>query len=146
MNYMANLRITKEFRFEGAHALLDYDGKCRHIHGHSYRLMITVEGVPSLREGDPKIGMIMDFGDLKDIVETHIVKHFDHALLLRRNAPLAEEISGAYQNVLLLDFQPTCEQLTLHFADILKKIITIPNSLYSVRLYETSTSWCEWTK
>lgn len=143
---MANLRITKEFRFEGAHALLDYDGKCRHIHGHSYRLMITVEGVPSLREGDPKIGMIMDFGDLKDIVETHIVKHFDHALLLRRNAPLAEEISGAYQNVLLLDFQPTCEQLTLHFADILKKIITIPNSLYSVRLYETPTSWCEWTK
>jgi 6-pyruvoyltetrahydropterin/6-carboxytetrahydropterin synthase len=80
--------------------------------------MITVEGVPSLREGDPKIGMIMDFGDLKDVVETHIVKHFDHALLLRRNAPLAEEISGAYQNVLLLDFQPTCEQLTLHFADI----------------------------
>jgi 6-pyruvoyltetrahydropterin/6-carboxytetrahydropterin synthase len=146
MNYMANLRITKEFRFEGAHALLDYDGKCRHIHGHSYRLMITVEGVPSLREGDPKIGMIMDFGDLKDIVETHIVKHFDHALLLRRNAPLAEEISGAYQNVLLLDFQPTCEQLTLHFADILKKIITLPNSLYSVRLYETPTSWCEWTK
>ena len=146
MNYMANLRITKEFRFEGAHALLDYDGKCRHIHGHSYRLMITVEGVPSLREGDPKIGMIMDFGDLKDIVETHIVKHFDHALLLRRNAPLAEEISGAYQDVLLLDFQPTCEQLTLHFADILKKIITIPNSLYSVRLYETPTSWCEWTK
>lgn len=143
---MANLRITKEFRFEGAHALLDYDGKCRHIHGHSYRLMITVEGVPSLREGDPKIGMIMDFGDLKDVVETHIVKHFDHALLLRRNAPLAEEISGAYQNVLLLDFQPTCEQLTLHFADILKKIITIPNSLYSVRLYETPTSWCEWTK
>jgi 6-pyruvoyltetrahydropterin/6-carboxytetrahydropterin synthase len=146
MNYMANLRITKEFRFEGAHALLDYDGKCRHIHGHSYRLMITVEGVPSLREGDPKIGMIMDFGDLKDVVETHIVKHFDHALLLRRNAPLAEEISGAYQNVLLLDFQPTCEQLTLHFADILKKIITLPNSLYSVRLYETPTSWCEWTK
>ncbi|HNY23699.1 MAG: 6-carboxytetrahydropterin synthase [Bacteroidales bacterium] len=143
---MANLRITKEFRFEGAHALLDYDGKCRHIHGHSYRLMITVEGVPSLREGDPKIGMIMDFGDLKDVVETHIVKHFDHALLLRRNAPLAEEISGAYQNVLLLDFQPTCEQLTLHFADILKKIITLPNSLYSVRLYETPTSWCEWTK
>lgn len=146
MNYMANLRITKEFRFEGAHALLDYDGKCRHIHGHSYRLMITVEGVPSLREGDPKIGMIMDFGDLKDVVETHIVKHFDHALLLRRNAPLAEEISGAYQNVLLLDFQPTCEQLTLHFTDILKKIITLPNSLYSVRLYETPTSWCEWTK
>ena len=143
---MANLRITKEYRFEGAHALLDYDGKCRHIHGHSYRLMITVEGVPSLREGDPKIGMIMDFGDLKDVVETHIVKHFDHALLLRRNAPLAEEISGAYQNVLLLDFQPTCEQLTLHFADILKKIITLPNSLYSVRLYETPTSWCEWTK
>jgi 6-pyruvoyltetrahydropterin/6-carboxytetrahydropterin synthase len=146
MNYMANLRITKEFRFEGAHALQDYDGKCRHIHGHSYRLMITVEGEPSLREGDPKIGMIMDFGDLKDIVETHIVKYFDHALLLRRNAPLAEEISGAYQNVLLLDFQPTCEQLTLHFADILKKVITLPNGLYSVRLYETPTSWCEWTK
>ena len=62
---MATIRLTKEFSFEAAHALEGYDGACREIHGHSYRLFVTVKGEPSTDEYDPKQGMVMDFGLLK---------------------------------------------------------------------------------
>ena len=58
------LRLTKRFTFEMAHALPSYSGKCHNIHGHSYKLFVTVEGEPSLAEGSPT-GMVIDFGDLK---------------------------------------------------------------------------------
>lgn len=141
---MQKLTITKEFRFEGAHALLGYNGKCRHIHGHSYKLLVTVTGNPITDLDCPKNGMIMDFSDLKSIVEELIIRPFDHALLLRKDAPLAEALSEAYQNVRILDFQPTCEQLTLYIASTLQAAIIEPNKLEAIRLYETPTSFAEW--
>ena len=66
---MARIRITKEFKFETAHALMGYDGLCKHIHGHSYELLVTVIGHPIEDESNPKLGMVMDFGDLKKIVK-----------------------------------------------------------------------------
>ena len=141
---MSIIRVTKEFRFEGAHALLDYDGKCRHIHGHSYRLFITISGVPELSKSHPKSGMVLDFNDLKKIVNNFIIEPFDHALLLRNGSPLTEEISQSYQNVVVVDFQPTSENLTIHFANILREQLPRHLKLRSVKLYETSTSFVEW--
>ena len=143
---MSELHITREFRFEGAHALTHYDGKCRQIHGHSYRLMITVTGEPSLVPGDPKSGMIMDFNDLKQIVTRHVLEPLDHSLMLRKDAPLARELAESYDNVIIFDFQPTCEQLVRYIAGILEPVITPPNRLCRVRLYETPTSYAEWVK
>ena len=68
---MATIRVTKEFGFEAAHALYNYDGECSNIHGHSYRLFVTVKGEPSLAPGHPKNGMVVDFAVLKKIVECH---------------------------------------------------------------------------
>lgn len=141
---MSTIRITKVFRFEGAHALQNYDGKCRHIHGHSYRLFVTLKGTPLSDNSSPKSGMVVDFGDLKKIVNKHIVDPFDHALLLRSDAPLKDEISSAYENVIILDFQPTCENLAIYFADLLRANLPAGTSLYSIRLYETPTSYVEW--
>ena len=73
--HMTVIRLTKEFSFEAAHALDGYDGPCREIHGHSYRLFVTVKGCPAAGEGDPKCGMVMDFGVLKRIVNEEIVSH-----------------------------------------------------------------------
>ena len=109
---MSIIRITKEFRFEGAHALTDYDGKCRHIHGHSYRLFVTLKGTPLHEANHPKSGMVLDFSELKSIVNKLIVDPFDHALILRKDARLVDEIMAAYQNVVVVEFQPTCENLT----------------------------------
>ena len=74
--HMTVIRLTKEFSFEAAHALDGYDGPCREIHGHSYRLFVTVKGCPAAGEGDPKCGMVMDFGVLKRIVNEEIVSHW----------------------------------------------------------------------
>lgn len=141
---MSIIRITKEFRFEGAHALTDYDGKCRHIHGHSYKLYVTLKGTPRDELHHPKNGMVVDFTDLKDVVNRLIVDPFDHALLLRQDAKLASEISDAYENVIILDFQPTCENLTIYFAKLLRGNMPAGVSLHSIKLYETPTSFVEW--
>jgi 6-pyruvoyltetrahydropterin/6-carboxytetrahydropterin synthase len=141
---MSTLRITKEFRFEGAHALTDYDGKCRHIHGHSYGLFVTVKGKPREGNDHPKSGMVLDFSDLKKIVNKHIIDLFDHALILRKDAALAEEIKEAYKNVVIVDFQPTCENLASYIAETLKGLLDNNLDLYSIKLYETPVSFVEW--
>ncbi|MEG0517772.1 MAG: 6-carboxytetrahydropterin synthase [Bacteroidales bacterium] len=141
---MSKVRVTKEFRFEGAHALLNYDGKCRHIHGHSYILYVTVKGTPANNPASAKDGMIMDFTDLKAIVNSNIVDKFDHALVLRSSAKLVEEIARDYENIVVVDFQPTCENLISYFAEVIKKHLPKEVELYSIKLYETATSYVEW--
>lgn len=141
---MPVIRITKEFRFEGAHALQNYDGKCRHIHGHSYILYVTIKGRPEEEQSSRKNGMLMDFTDLKAVVSRTIIEPFDHALILRRDAALAQELSRAYRNVVLTDFQPTCENLISHFARLLREQLPEQVQLFSLRLYETATSYVEW--
>ena len=141
---MNTIRLTKEFRFEGAHALRGYQGKCRHLHGHSYRLRVSVSGIPNQRLSDPSNGMVMDFSALKELVHCLIIEPFDHALLLRDDAPLTDALTEAYQNVLLFPFQPTCEQLCIHFAALLAPHIPPPARLFSIRLYETPNSFAEW--
>jgi len=141
---MQTVRITKEFKFEGAHALLNYDGKCRHIHGHSYILHVTVKGTPEDNELSPKYGMLIDFSILKKIVNENILDKFDHALILRENAPLSEDIKNIYGNVITVAFQPTCENLVIYFAEQIKKSLPANVQLYSLKLYETATSFAEW--
>ena len=141
---MQKVRITKEFRFEGAHSLPGYDGKCSHIHGHSYILYVTVTGFPVNREGDPKNGMLIDFTVLKRIVTENIIDKFDHALVLSDKSPLAEEIEEAYGNVIVVNFQPTCENLVAYFAEKISNKLPEGISLFSIRLHETATSYAEW--
>ncbi len=141
---MAILRITKEFRFEGAHALSDYNGKCKHIHGHSYVLYVTITGEPIKDKASAEYGMIMDFAELKRIVNTNIIDLVDHALIFRNDAPLSEEINNTYDNVINLPFQPTCENLINYFAEIIMEKLPNDVRLYSLKLYETATSYVEW--
>ena len=87
---MNTIRITKEFSFETGHALYGYDGKCRNVHGHSYKLSVTVIGKPISKPGEVKLGMVIDFGDLKKIVKEEIVDPFDHATVFNKNTPHIE--------------------------------------------------------
>ncbi len=141
---MAVLRITKEFRFEGAHALMGYDGRCRNLHGHSYILSVTVKGEPLNGSKSPKEGMVIDFRILKSIVNENIIDIFDHALILRRDAALAEEIAEEYGNVVIVDFQPSTENLICHFAEKLGNALPQGVELFSLRLHETAGSYAEW--
>ena len=76
------IRVTKEFAFEMAHVLWNYDGPCRNVHGHSYRLFVTLSGTPVNDPENPKNGMVIDFTDLKRIVKKEIVNVFDHAVVV----------------------------------------------------------------
>lgn len=144
---MSKIRITKQFSFETGHALHGYDGKCKNVHGHSYKLSVTVIGEPINDTTNVKNGMVIDFGDLKRIVNNEIVDQFDHATVFNKNTPhleLAEELMKRGHNTILVDYQPTSENMVIDFA---KKISAkLPNyvSLFSLKLKETDTSFAEW--
>lgn len=143
---MALIRVTKEFRFEMAHALWNYDGPCRNVHGHSYILYVTVAGKPVNDPANPRNGMVIDFGDLKKIVRGAVVDRFDHALMVSGQAP-AETVDSYRQhfgNVLVSDYQPTCENLVADIAATLSPLIPAGIFLHSIKLYETATAYAEW--
>lgn len=144
---MSNIRITKLFSFETGHALYGYDGKCRNVHGHSYRLSVTVIGTPIGESSNVKFGMVIDFSDLKKIVKEEIVDVFDHATVFNQNTPhveLAKELSDRGHNVLLVDYQPTSEMMVIDFAEKIKNRLPNTIQLHSLKLQETATSYAEW--
>ena len=144
---MAKIRLTKEFSFESAHALEGYAGACRKIHGHSYRMFVTVAGRPSEDAGASDYGMVMDFGELKRIVTEQVVARMDHAFVLRRSAAnerLAAELRGRFERIEMVDYQPTCENLLADFAARIGGSLPAGVKLYSLRLHETATSYAEW--
>lgn len=141
---MELVRITKEFKFEMAHALYGYDGLCANIHGHSYRLWVTIRGEVVHEQGHVKDGMVLDFGNLKKIVNPLIVDKYDHSLVLNANSPHADLDLSAFDKVFLLPYQPTSENLVLDFVSILKKKIPRNVELLKVVLSETATSFAEW--
>ncbi len=144
---MSKIRITKQFSFETGHALYGYDGKCRNVHGHSYKLSVTVIGTPIDDNNNVKYGMVIDFGDLKKIVKEDIVDVFDHATVFNKNTPhveLAKELQDRDHNVLLVDYQPTSEMMVIDFAEKIKKRLPENIQLHSLKLQETATSYAEW--
>jgi 6-pyruvoyltetrahydropterin/6-carboxytetrahydropterin synthase len=141
------IQVTKEFSFEMAHALEGHDGACSRIHGHSYRLWVTVGGVPSSDVSSPKQGMVVDFGDLKRIVGEEIIARFDHAFVIRRtaaNSSLVDALAAHYQGVRIVDWQPTSENLVVEFVRAIRAKLPTGVTLRAVKLSETATSYAEW--
>ncbi len=143
---MTKIRLTKEFNFEMAHSLLNYDGLCQHIHGHSYKLAVTVIAAPLQDMQSPKNGMVMDFGALKKIVNDLIVKPLDHAFMINKATPEAwiQSNNQLFQRMYLVDYQPTCENMVIDFAQRIQAALPLGISLFSVKLHETATSFAEW--
>ncbi|OUS01532.1 6-carboxytetrahydropterin synthase QueD [Flavobacteriales bacterium 33_180_T64] len=144
---MSNIRITKQFSFETGHALYGYDGKCKNVHGHSYRLDVTVIGQPITDNTNVKFGMVIDFSDLKKIVKEEIVDVFDHATVFNKNTPhveLAKELKDRGHNVLLVGYQPTSEMMVIDFAEKIKQRLPKNIKLYALKLQETASSYAQW--
>ncbi len=129
-----------------AHALPNHNGPCKNIHGHSYTLSVTVIGFPVEDKIRPDYGMIMDFGDLKKIVNTNVVHVFDHALVLNKNTnePLKSELNKNFEKLLWVDYHPTSENLIVDFVNRIQLQLPDDVSLYSLTLRETATSLAEW--
>jgi len=138
------IRITKEFKFEMAHALHGYDGLCKNIHGHSYKLWVTVKGEVRNENGHVKDGMVIDFAELKEIVKPEIIDKYDHSLVLNANSPHASIDLSAFEKVFYLPYQPTSENLVMDFALKIKSKLPHDVELTKVVLSETATSFAEW--
>ncbi|MDR3271943.1 MAG: 6-carboxytetrahydropterin synthase [Flavobacteriaceae bacterium] len=141
------IRLTKIFTFETAHALWGYDGKCKNIHGHSYKLYVTVKGQPIDDLSSTKNGMIMDFGELKNIANQLIIKQLDHAVLLNalsEHKLLGERLLQEGHKVVFTPYQPTCENMLLDFAEKIQSKLPENVILAKLKLYETETSYGEW--
>ncbi len=144
---MAKIRLTKIFHFDTGHALAGYDGKCRNVHGHSYRLEVTVIGEPIEDKSSPKFGMVIDFGDLKDIVKKHVIEDYDHALVLNKKTAykeIGDFLLDRGHHILLVDFQPTGEMMIQDMAKRIMPHLPPGVKLFRLKLYETGTSYAEW--
>ncbi|MGB2100646.1 MAG: 6-pyruvoyl trahydropterin synthase family protein, partial [Flavobacteriaceae bacterium] len=135
---MSTIRVTKSFGFETGHALYGYDGLCKNVHGHSYKLYVTVVGRPIDDQNHVKNGMVIDFKDLKTIVKSEVVDVFDHATVFNKNTPhveLAKTLSDSGHKVLLVDYQPTSENMVIDFAHRIASRLPAHIKLHNLRLH-----------
>jgi len=163
------LIVSKEFRFEASHVLPKHPGQCSRLHGHSWKLTVSVQGAIS-----PETGFVVDFADLKELVNKLVISKIDHQHLgyssilpLSRLAKITTSPTSVYPAVLGPMFYPSSENLVALFVDILRPeisklmqpckvelplfqcadeppdIVRLPR-LYQVELDETCTSKCTW--
>ena len=143
---MALIRLTRVFHFDMAHVLLDYPGKCKNIHGHTYKLEVTVKGILCNEEYSSKKGMLIDFSDFKNLIQNEIITVWDHALMIHQNSNpvLLTALKNNYEKIITVPFQPTTENMICKLAATIKKILPSDLQLFSLRLHETEKSFAEW--
>ena len=141
---MPVIRITKEFNFEMAHALVGHDGPCKNIHGHSYKFHVTVKGEVKNGSEDSDEGMVVDFTVIKNIVQKLIVNEYDHSLVLWDKMNIVKENLNFMNKLILVPFNPTCENLLIHYVELIKKELPSNLKLEHLLLRETPSSYAEW--
>lgn len=141
-----NIRVTKKFIFDMAHALYGYDGPCKNIHGHTYVLSVTLKGKVIENNSHPKNGMVIDFTDFKKIVSENIISLFDHSLVLNSNSPHAnlKDLNDNFEKINYVSYQPSCENLLIDFLYRIKDHLPANIQVVKIKLEETPTSYAEW--
>jgi 6-pyruvoyltetrahydropterin/6-carboxytetrahydropterin synthase len=130
-------RVTREIHFCYGHRLLNYDGKCRHLHGHNGKAVITIEA-PAL----DALGMVMDFSAIKRVVSTWIDATLDHRMLLHRDDPVLPYLRELGEPVVVLDVNPTAENIARLIFDYARGQ-GFP--VVEVRLWETENCYATYT-
>ncbi len=109
-------RVTREINFCYGHRLLDYEGKCRHLHGHNGRAIITIEA-----DDLDERGMVLDFSDIKSVVSRWIDENLDHRMILRRDDPMVTILQEQGEPMYLLDENPTAENIARLIFDVTRE-------------------------
>lgn len=141
--------ITKSLEFDAGHRLPYHDSQCRHMHGHRYRLEVTVEGPVQSTKDSPESGMVTDFSKLKTLANQYIVDHWDHAFLVYREDQVVLEFLETLPNhkTVKLESIPTAENLAAIIFETLAPVISQEMGpeiqLTHIRLFETPNSWAD---
>ncbi len=138
------LLLTKIFDFETAHAIDGYNGMCKNIHGHSYQLHVTVGAVVNEDVFLPAPGFLLDFKDLKSIVQKAVVELFDHKLVLSHNYIARHPEVNDQENLVAWEAEPTAENLLLFMKRVIRNELPAELKLVELRLYETKNSYATW--
>lgn len=146
------MRITRRLEFDAGHRIPDHASQCKHLHGHRYVIEITLTGDIIQAANNPANGMVMDFGDIKQIAKRHLVDLWDHAFLaFRGDAPVVDFLNSLPDHkTVLLDAVPTAENLAMiafrtldtHYTDSFGNHLR----LEQVRLFETPNCWADATR
>ena len=130
-------KVTTSIEFCYGHRLLRHQGKCRYLHGHNGRIEVDVES-----DGTDELGMVMDFGDLRDVVKSWIDENIDHRMVLSRDDPFVTAMRDMEEPVYLLDDNPTAENLSRHiFEQVRQRGVEVSE----VRLWETPSSFASYS-
>lgn len=133
------MRVSRTFEFDAAHRVLGHAGPCAYLHGHRYRLQVVVEA-PDLNA----LGMLIDFGEIKRIVNEQLVSKWDHAALFRYDDPLVPAVQRAQpdapERVITLPDNPTAEVMAKTAFREIAKALPEGLSLSEVTLWETPDS------
>ena len=129
---MQRFQVTKVMEFAYGHRLLEYEGKCRHLHGHNGMLEVDIDS-----ESLDHLGMVIDFGEVNEVVRTWVNDNLDHRMLLSRRDPVVPILEGMGEPLFLMDENPTAENIA--------KVIWLAAReaglrVSEVRLWETSNS------
>lgn len=137
-------KIAKEFSFDMAHMLDGHDGKCQNLHGHTYKLQVEVCG--ELIESGAKSGMVIDFSDLKAIVKREILDQMDHAFIYdttsERECQVARLLTDLKSKNYGIPMRTTAENMAKF---MFEKLQTAGLNVSLIRLWETPTSYCEYS-
>ena len=139
------ISITKIFRFETAHAIHRYQGSCKNIHGHSYELHVTVRANQLIEGYVAGLGIILDFKELKEIVQSQVVKTLDHKLLLSKTYLAVNKNEFAKDELVIFDVEPTAENILIFARHQIINALPDYVQLHSLKLWETGDSYAEWS-
>jgi 6-pyruvoyltetrahydropterin/6-carboxytetrahydropterin synthase len=138
------LKLTKIFHFEMAHAIHGYAGACRHVHGHSYELHVTVYSGDVHRGYIAAPGFVTDFKEIKKLVKATVIEKLDHMLLLSKAFLTENPFYSNQQNLVTWDAEPTAENMLLFIQKTLSERLSPASKLACLKLYETKDSYAEW--
>jgi 6-pyruvoyltetrahydropterin/6-carboxytetrahydropterin synthase len=149
------LTVTKEFTWDMAHMLADHEGLCANLHGHTYRMQVTVarKQLPMVEEKKAVTkGMVVDFKDLKTIIEGIIVKPLDHCFMYwvgssdSAELAIADMLTEFNKKVVAVSWRPTAENMAMDFFKVLDSYCEaeqLPWRPVSIKVWETPTSFAE---
>jgi 6-pyruvoyltetrahydropterin/6-carboxytetrahydropterin synthase len=138
------IQITKIFRFEMAHAIYGYAGKCKNIHGHSYVLHVTVAGNTEDNHFISAPGFIIDFKQLKKIINETVIHKLDHQLVLSNKYVQSNELLKLQENIFLWEMEPSAENMLIYIKQNLESVFPPEIRLIKLKLFETADSYAEW--
>ena len=126
-------KVTKTIDFCYGHRLLNYEGKCRHLHGHNGLLEVDMEATKL-----DSLGMVVDFGQVRDIVKDWVDANLDHRMLLCKRDPIIPILTEMNEPLYLMDENPTAENIPKH---IFRAVHTLGLKVAEVRLWETPSGY-----